>query len=252
MVGNSAEDKGCGSVATCVLRSSEFDARVRQISSTFGLPMADVATGSDYKYALKIEGDVLKLVDLASPKFRPISMKINSLGRLSRKSHLGRAVGRKVKHIIDGTAGLGGDSLLLARMGYRVTAVERSPIFAALVEDGIRQIANRNSDLLLEPIFADTQLLLSELDPRPDAIYLDPMFPEGRKSSVKIARPLEVLRDICGDDVDTESLLETALQTATRRVIVKRPNFAEPIRKERLTTSMLGKLVRYDVYAVNG
>ena len=239
-------------MATCVLRSSEFDARVRHISSTYGLPIADAADEFEYKYALKIEDDVLKLVELASPKYRPISMTTNSLGRLSKKSHLGRAVGRKVKHIIDGTAGLGGDSLLLARMGYQVTAVERSPIFAALVEDGIRQIASRNSDLLLEPIFTDTQVLFSELDSRPDAIYLDPMFPEGRKSSVKIARSLEVLRDICGDDVDTESLLETALQTATRRVIVKRPNFAEPISKERLTMSMQGKLVRYDVYVVNG
>ena len=244
--------EGSESVATCVLHSAEFEERVRQISNTYGLPIAYDADGCEYKYALKIEDDVLKLVDLGSPKFRPISMTTNSFGRLSRKSLMGRSVGRKVKHIIDGTAGLGGDSLLLARMGYRVTAVERSPIFAALVEDGIRQIASRNSDLLLEPIFADTQVLLSELDPRPDAVYLDPMFPEGRKSSVKIARPLEVLRDICGDDVDTESLLEAALQTATRRVIVKRPYFAEPIRKERLTTSMQGKLVRYDVYVVNG
>ena len=40
-------------------------------------------------------------------------------------------------HVVDGTAGLGSDSFMLASRGFRVTAVERNPAVFALLRDGI-------------------------------------------------------------------------------------------------------------------
>lgn len=40
-------------------------------------------------------------------------------------------------HVVDGTAGLGSDSFMLASRGFRVTAVERNAAVFALLRDGI-------------------------------------------------------------------------------------------------------------------
>ena len=235
-------------VKTCIRLSREYEARCRQISKTYGLPVADEVCEREFDYGLDIEQGILTLRDIANPKYRPICMSVNSVARLSRKNLLGRAVGRKVNTIVDGTAGLGADAMLMARMGYCVTTVERSPVFAALIEDGILQIENSSAKLSIDLRFGDTRSILPEIDPPPDAVYLDPMFPKGRKPSVKVVRPLEVLRDISNDDSDADELFESAFKHATQRVIVKRPNFAEPIQPSRLSMSMRGKLVRYDIY----
>ena len=58
-------------------------------------------------------------------------------GNLSRKQPLPRAIGKETKTVVDATAGLGHDAVLLACMGYDVIAVERSPIVAALLLGGL-------------------------------------------------------------------------------------------------------------------
>ena len=244
----SVQRSSSGGVKTCIRLGRENEARCRQISETYGLPVADEVCEREFDYGLDIEQGILTLRDIANPKYRPICMSVNSVARLSRKNLLGRAVGRKVNTIVDGTAGLGADAMLMARMGYCVTAVERSPVFAALIEDGILQIENSSAKLSIDLRFGDTRSILPEIDPPPDAVYLDPMFPKGRKPSVKVVRPLEVLRDISNDDSDADELFESAFKYATQRVIVKRPKFAESIQPSRLSMSMRGKLVRYDIY----
>jgi len=50
-----------------------------------------------------------------------------------------------------------------------------------------------------------------------------------------------------GDDEDKAQLFEAAYRSATKRVVVKSPDYAEPIAGNP-TESFSGKLLRYDVY----
>ncbi|HRP63977.1 MAG TPA: class I SAM-dependent methyltransferase [Phycisphaerales bacterium] len=172
-----------------------------------------------------------------------------------RKQPLARAAGARTKTIIDATAGLGQDAFLLACLGYRVLAIERSPIVFALLEDGIRRAREdtRLSGAMgdrLTIMQGDAQQLIPQLD-RADAIYIDPMFPPKRNVSALPRKEIQALRAAVGDDPDAANLLETALRHAIRRVIVKRPDHAPPLR-EGATTSHERKLVRYDVWASPG
>jgi 16S rRNA (guanine1516-N2)-methyltransferase len=56
-----------------------------------------------------------------------------------------------------------------------------------------------------------------------------------------------VLRDLLGDDDDKEQLLEAAFKAAGKRVVVKSPDYADPL-GGKPNESFQGKLLRYDVY----
>ena len=73
------------------------------------------------------------------------------------------------------------------------------------------------------------------------------MFPPKRKKSALAKKSMMVLRDLLGDDQDKEQLFATALTVAGKRVVVKSPDYAEPL-GGRPNESFQGKLLRYDVY----
>ncbi len=241
----------CAIHQVALIEHSGPDHRINRISSKYQIPIISERQQSSYRYLLKFEDDMLMLTEAGGSKYRPIFVSCTNLRQLSRRTLLGRAIGRKAMSVVDATAGLGKDSLLLARMGYTVFAAERQPIVAALLEDGLTRAAAKSARLSIHCFFADARDLLNRLDAAPDVIYLDPMYPAGRKSTVKAARPIRVLRELAGDDVDADCLLAASLRNASRRVVVKRPHFVEPICGDRLTGSLSGKLVRYDFYQVN-
>lgn len=172
-------------------------------------------------------------------------------GRLSRKQPLGRAIGPKARTVVDATAGMGQDAFLLACMGFEVLAIERSPIVAALVEDGLRRAEadSRLRDALcgrLRLVVGDARHVLLELQPAPDVVYVDPMFPPKRRASALPKKEIQLLRMVVGDDEDTGELLRVARTVAQQRVVLKRPTHAPTL--ELPSMSIEGKLVRYDVY----
>ena len=177
-------------------------------------------------------------------------------GRGSKNQPLIKAFGREVRTIVDATAGLGQDAALLACMGFRITAVERSPEVFALVEDGLRRamdddrLRNRLKDHLAL-IEGDARDVLRGMNPPPDAVYIDPMFPPKRKKSALPSKAIRLIRATVGDDEDAAALLEVAKATATNRIVVKRPTHAPPL-ADAPTMSYTGKLVRYDVYLAAG
>jgi 16S rRNA (guanine1516-N2)-methyltransferase len=83
--------------------------------------------------------------------------------------------------------------------------------------------------------------------PRPEVVYIDPMFPTGRKAMER--KPMRVLRQLIGGDLDSGELLALALKVATRRVVAKRPRKAPPLGGRAPTTYHRGRSLRYDVYA---
>ena len=82
---------------------------------------------------------------------------------------------------------------------------------------------------------------------KPDVIYLDPMYPTRTKSALG-KKELRILRQIVGEDLDAGELLQVALKTARKRVVVKRPRLAPPIPGPEPNLVFKGKTSRFDVY----
>lgn len=202
---------------------------------------------------LEWEGDILQLRDLRTPRARPVFVQVASLRPLPKRGPLVQAVGRRTRTVVDATAGLGGDTLRLAAMGYRVTAIERTPVIAALLENGFERLRPRLNPRIVPPpvlISGDAISFLGKLPEPPDCVFLDPMFPPKRRESALAARELRLLRELGGDDEDAQALFEAARATGTGRVVVKRPDHAPPLMPEP-DHHFAGKLARYDVYLRN-
>lgn len=171
---------------------------------------------------------------------------------LSRRQPLARAMGKKVRTIIDATAGFGHDAFLLAAMGYEVLAIERSPAVAALLEDGMARAAKdpelqRALNDRLKLLVGDAKIILASGTVRADVVYIDPMFPPKRKASALAKKEMRALRALVGEDTDAAGLLAVARGCARNRVVIKRPLYAPPLIPDP-AFSQAGKLVRYDVY----
>ena len=205
----------------------------------------------------------LELRDLGERRARPVFVDFiggatgfRRRSGLSGNQPIAKAVGIRsgTRTVLDATAGLARDSFLLACLGCRVLAVERSPILAALVEDGLRRAARDGAPELRQVI---ERITLIHGDARdifgntegveaPDAIYLDPMYPT--KTKVALAKKeMRLCRLLVGDDADAGELLDLSRRVAKRRVAVKRPRLAPPLGSEP-DTRTLSKQVRYDVY----
>lgn len=177
-----------------------------------------------------------------------------------RNQPLARAVGLRGKvapTVADVTAGLGHDAFVLACLGCTVRLVERSPIIAAILRDGLCRAA-RDPDIgpmvlaRLSLTVADGRDYLRELAPnqRPDVVYLDPMYPHRRKTALT-GKDLRLLRQLVGDDDDAPELLATALASARRRVVVKRPRRAPVLAGPLPGFEIVAPNTRFDVYPVN-
>lgn len=234
----------------------------RQIAQELSLPLASSSAVS-CDYLLAVTPDRLEMRSVIGRRSRPVFVDLSRLdtassaGR-SRRQPIAKAVvakaasGRSRLHVVDVTAGFGEDAWLLASLGCRVTAIERSPIVAALLRDGLRRagIINPTVAKRITLITGDAREALGDVDPPPDVIYLDPMFPPKRKSALG-RKPIRLLRQLVGDDPDAAELFDIAWQTALRRVVVKRPLHA-PSLSDVPTVSHKGKSMRYDVYAKPG
>ena len=83
----------------------------------------------------------------------------------------------------------------------------------------------------------------------PDVIYIDPMYPE-RKKSALVKKEMQILQRLHGEDDGNEQLLALALRYARKRVVVKRPINAEILSDIKPNTSVRSKKTRYDIYTI--
>jgi 16S rRNA (guanine1516-N2)-methyltransferase len=158
-----------------------------------------------------------------------------------------RALGPRVRTVIDATAGLGRDASALACAGYTVTALERAPALVALWQ---RAVADAALPAKLTFVAADAIAHLAHLaeDARPDAVYLDPMYDAGPRT----AQPKRAMIDVraaVGDDPDVDALFAAARAAARLRVVVKRPKRAPPLGAN-VSHALVGASTRFDVYAI--
>lgn len=230
----------------------EFEALAKRL----GPILVEDASEADFSLVFSSEG--LELRELGGTT-KPLKLDFSPLLRrrnTSKIEPLARAVGVKAEvrpEVLDLTAGLAQDAFILASYGCKVHMLERSPVIAALLEDGLKR-AQAQPDLA--PIVKHMSLqvgdanewLSSLVSPGMsyDAIYLDPMYPETTKSAAK-RKEMRFFRALVGSDADAANLLELALQTPVRRVVVKRPLKA-PTLKEKPNASLKGKTTRFDLY----
>lgn len=149
--------------------------------------------------------------------------------------------------ILDATAGFGIDSFLLAASGAKVTMLERSPMMAALLEDGLERVSEYAHHFSLSLYHQDaTQFLITEDNKQLfDVIYLDPMHPERRSAAVN--ESMSVLRQHVGEDPDFIDVFNLARTRAGKRVVVKWPVKADSI-LPKPNFSYRARAIRYDCY----
>lgn len=169
-----------------------------------------------------------------------------------KQGALAQAIGRKTKTVLDATTGWGQDSLHIFRMGYDLRCIERSPVMFELLSDGFNRLAEqswvKNLSLSVpELIFGNACHVLNSLDEKPECIFMDPMFPAKRKKSALAKKSMMILRDLLGDDEDKEQLFDAAFRVASKKIVVKSPDYAEPL-AGKPNKSIYGKLLRYDIY----
>ncbi|TKB46762.1 16S rRNA methyltransferase [Thalassotalea mangrovi] len=181
-----------------------------------------------------------------------------------RGQDIAKAVG--LKHgfspkVLDATAGLGRDAFLLASLGCQLVMIERQTPVAALLDDGLQRakqdaeignwVGERMQMMHASSLDAMTSENLPEALQDIDVVYLDPMYPH-REKSAQVKKEMRVFQSLVGDDPDADGLLDNALKIAQYRVVVKRPNYAEPLAGKTPSTSIKMKKNRFDVYVNKG
>lgn len=178
-----------------------------------------------------------------------------------RRQGLGQALGlHKVAapRVVDATAGLGRDALLMAHLGCEVLMLERSALVHALLEDGLQRAQGPEVPDMIRSAVARLQLQQAEARQwlaaaaqdaagQPDIVYLDPMFPP-RNKSARVKKDIALLHELLGSEEDFASLLQAARAAARLRVVVKRPGGKPDASLPAPSFIVPGKTAHFEVY----
>jgi 16S rRNA (guanine1516-N2)-methyltransferase len=237
--------------------SADHSAAAERWAQRLGLPLQGEA-----QFAVQVAAEGLQFVELGDSAPGPVRVDFLE-GAVAHRRRFGGGSGQMIAKavgigpgirpsLLDATAGLGRDAFVLATLGCTVSLIERQPLIAALLEDGLARAAD---DAEVGPIVARMRLLVGDAieligawqDEVPQVIYLDPMFPHRDKSAL-VKKEMRLFRPLVGDDLDAPALLQAALALASHRVVVKRPRKAPPIEGVKPSYSLDGKSSRYDIY----
>ena len=158
---------------------------------------------------------------------------------------IAKAIGCKSHYrpnVLDATAGMGRDSLMMAMLGCEVVMQERNFAIFHLLENALERLKNDSLTLCRQ----DSIQSLTN-DKQINVIYLDPMFPE-RKKTALVKKEMRLFKLLTGDDLDSDQLLSSALQSKVSRVVVKRPKGAPFLGDKKPSHEIKSKKFRYDVY----
>jgi 16S rRNA (guanine1516-N2)-methyltransferase len=251
-----------------VIKGSETDERCRLLAEQLALPLlaeaADLPPGCTAW--LGFADARLRLFPFDARQSGPVGVDFDD-GAAWRRAQGGaelivKAVRGRSKlplRVLDATAGLGRDSFVLASRGFDVTAVERNPIVAALLADGLARAAATSAAAVaaridLRHCDAIDYLAALPASEQPDVVYLDPMFPATQKSAL-VKKEMRLFQQLLHGPVDAAldaRLLQMARSAARLRVVVKRPARAQPLADVAPDYALPGKAIRFDVYIGGG
>ena len=162
---------------------------------------------------------------------------------------IAKALNIKENHTIwDATAGLGRDAFVLAALGARVYMFERHFVPAALLADALKRAEEVcETHAITQRMSLIFGSISDEITPLPDAIYLDPMFPERRKTAL-VKKEMQFFQAAIGEDNDSAALLDKARSLAVKRIVVKRPKHGAFIDNIQPAYQYVGKSTRFDIY----
>jgi 16S rRNA (guanine1516-N2)-methyltransferase len=256
----------CASVLAVTWTEPALAEAAAELANRLGLPLAE--SGQQPGLLLRLTQAGLELLKLDDPHLRrPLRVDFTAGALDFRRRQPGRelllrAVGCKGTvrpAVLDATGGLGRDSFLLAAAGCQVRIVEREPVLAALLADGLKQasLCPETAEIAarIRLTVGDAIAVLQEMrvnGQRAEVIYLDPMFPERRKSALvkKEAQFLQLLA--APDNPETEKELLTAALAVSQRVAIKRPVWAPFLAGRQPSHFLTGKTVRFDVHTLSG
>jgi len=238
--------------------------RADKIAADFGFELSYDRLPDSDAYFLQFDGNTLGLTQGNSPKTRVVVDFCS--GAVAHRRRFGggkgqdiaKAVGISASYcptVVDATAGLGRDAFVLATLGCDVVAVERQPVVAALLQDGLARAENHPdiNDIMqrIRMVHSSSHHWLSEQPENSvDVVYLDPMFDHDPKQKAAVKKDMQAFRTIVGHDADCDDLLSPALHAARCRVVVKRARKAVPMAGKAPSYSITGKSNRFDVYAM--
>ncbi len=151
--------------------------------------------------------------------------------------------------VVDATAGMGEDSLLLAAAGFRVVLYEYDPVIAALLSDALSRAAmipELSEAVSRMQLFARDSISVLKEMASPDAVYLDPMFPKRQKSGL-VGKKFQLLKQLEKPCDNEEELLAAALCSKPKKIVIKRPLKGPFLAGRKPSYSLTGKAIRYDV-----
>lgn len=236
----------------CRLYLNELEAR-------FGLAQwAEQSSG----FSLHYDDKGLSLYKTDEPKLGAINVDFVT-GAVAHRRKFGGGKGQSIAKavglnkgatpvVLDATAGLGRDGFVLASLGCKVILHERHPVVAALLYDGLQRAYNDSEigpwmQQNMSLIFGSSHTLLAQCDSMPDVVYLDPMFPHREKSAL-VKKEMRVFQELVGGDTDADDLLDFAYPLASKRVVVKRPDYAPFLNDKTPSMQIKTKKNRFDVY----
>jgi len=248
-----------------VYDNSEQQEYIHKLSQHWNIPLLEKeqAQSALPPFILRILDGKLQLIDTSEQAPGPLLVDFVSGTSAHRRLYGGgkgqmiaKAVGLNKGFkgdILDATAGLGRDAFVLASLGCRITLLERSPIIAALLEDGLKRAFQDNgtSEIIqqMHLVGEDSLTFLTSQakENSVDIVYLDPMFPD-KKGSALVKKEMQYLQQIIGKDLDSDSLLEPAIRHARYRVVVKRPKTAPYLNQQKPQLELKTKGQRFDIY----
>lgn len=215
--------------------------------------------GCTHSFHLELTPQGFHLRWLEQPKMLPLFIDFQTGKNAFRAAQAGikneaiaRACGlAKLKHphILDGTAGLGRDALILAQLGARVGLNERNPVVALLLQDALARLHMHSPDWQHRLYFVGTDSFVSQPPKTFNVVYLDPMYPKGdRKAKAAVKKDMQMFQQLVGSDLDADALLAPALRLATHRVVVKRPQHADFLAGAKPNSQVVSKKHRFDIY----
>ena len=238
-----------------------------ELAAELRLPLVTIPFTDAFTHLLVVTPTRLELRTLDSNAPGPVYVDFTA-GAVAHRRRFGggrgqplaRAIGLKggaAPTVADVTAGLGRDAFVLACLGCTVCLIERSPIVAALLRDGLRRATHdaEIGQMVRERLHfhsGDGRECLPRLtanQQRPDVVYLDPMYPH-RQKSAWVGKEMRLLRQLAGDDADAPALLAVALACAGHRVVVKRPRLAPSLSGPPPTARIIAPNTRFDLYRV--
>lgn len=238
----------------------------------------------DYSAPLLIiddKGELSLLIDGISvaPNWAKLQRRIVSAGRKSELL-LQAAKLTADKRALDATAGFGHDSLILASTGAQVTLLEQQPLLALLLLVEQQKMASESNwqklmtRLTIINSTAEAYLASSAAQAANyDTIYLDPMFPDDSYGSsttgkgAKVGKNMQALHGLVAPpsseaeiklfelaqtaittSSEEESSLKNSIESASRRLIIKRPISAPHLAGHSPDESWQNDVVRFDGY----